>query len=258
MTKYFVIADVHGFYDEMIDGLNKVGFDKSNPNHVLISLGDAMDRGPKPLEVVEYLVNLPRKILIRGNHEDLLQELFNGRSLCSYDITNGTFDTIRMLAEKVRNFKVSRELAIFAWEEVTADARRQPIVRKYLESLINWWEVDKYVFVHGWIPYTEDCKTIVDWRFDATEEDWDRAVWSKTPDLVKNKVWDDREYTIVCGHWDSATFHEMFEGITKDYSPFISEEFICCDSCTALSHKVNVFTFDYDETREVQLCQANS
>ena len=64
--------------------------------------------------------------------------------------------------------------------------------------------------------------------------------------------------TIVCGHWDSATFHEMFEGITKDYSPFISEEFICCDSCTALSHQVNVFTFDYDETREVQLCQANS
>ena len=114
MTKYFVIADVHGFYDEMIDGLNKAGFDKINPNHVLISLGDAMDRGPKPLEVVEYLVNLPRKILIRGNHEDLLQELFNGRSLCSCDITNGTFNTIRMLAEKVRNFKVSRELAIFA------------------------------------------------------------------------------------------------------------------------------------------------
>ena len=33
MKKYFIVADVHGFYDEMIDALNEAGFDKNNENH---------------------------------------------------------------------------------------------------------------------------------------------------------------------------------------------------------------------------------
>ena len=66
--KYFVVADVHGFYDEMKAALDEAGFDPENENHTLISCGDVIDRGKRPNEVVKYLVNLPRKILIRGNH----------------------------------------------------------------------------------------------------------------------------------------------------------------------------------------------
>ena len=73
--KYFVISDVHSYYYEMIDALNKAGFDPLNENHTLISLGDITDRGVWPNEVINYLMSLDRKILIRGNHEDLLEEL---------------------------------------------------------------------------------------------------------------------------------------------------------------------------------------
>lgn len=40
--KYFCVADVHGFYNEMMSALNNAGYDKNNPNHVFCSCGDLL------------------------------------------------------------------------------------------------------------------------------------------------------------------------------------------------------------------------
>ena len=73
--KFFVIADVHSFYDEMKQALDTAGFDINNPEHVLISCGDVLDRGPKSIDVLEFLMSVPkeRRVFVRGNHEDLLE-----------------------------------------------------------------------------------------------------------------------------------------------------------------------------------------
>ena len=45
MPKFFVVSDIHGFYDIFIDALDKAGFDKNNEEHYLICCGDYFDRG---------------------------------------------------------------------------------------------------------------------------------------------------------------------------------------------------------------------
>ena len=94
--KFFVIADVHSFYDEMQVALNTAKFDIDNPDHVLISCGDALDRGPKSMEVLEFLMSVPkeRRIFIRGNHEDLLEDCIKRRGFVLQDLSNGTLKTI--------------------------------------------------------------------------------------------------------------------------------------------------------------------
>ena len=75
MTKYFVVSDVHSFYDAMIDALNKQGFDIENPDHKVIVCGDLFDRGPDTVKCFEFcsaLNEADRLIYICGNHEDLL------------------------------------------------------------------------------------------------------------------------------------------------------------------------------------------
>ena len=76
MKTFFIVADVHSFYDEMIAALNEQGFDKNDPDHIFVCLGDLLDRGEKPLECLAFVNSLPakRKLLIRGNHEDLLED----------------------------------------------------------------------------------------------------------------------------------------------------------------------------------------
>jgi serine/threonine protein phosphatase 1 len=56
-TKYFIISDIHGHYNEMITALNNAGFNH-NSNHILIVLGDMFDRGNQSKEVLEYLHEL--------------------------------------------------------------------------------------------------------------------------------------------------------------------------------------------------------
>ena len=48
--KYFVISDIHSYYDEMIDSLKNYSFDVSNKEHHLLVLGDLFDRGPKQMK----------------------------------------------------------------------------------------------------------------------------------------------------------------------------------------------------------------
>lgn len=74
MPKLFCVSDIHGFYDELQVALDTTGFDKNNPEHWLISCGDNLDRGSQPRQVINFLNGLERKVLIRGNHEDLLEK----------------------------------------------------------------------------------------------------------------------------------------------------------------------------------------
>lgn len=92
MKKYFIVTDIHSFYDEMIKALNTAGFDINNPEHIFVSLGDLLDRGEKPLQCLQFVNNLPddRKILIRGNHEDLIEAAIARKDFKSNDYSNGT------------------------------------------------------------------------------------------------------------------------------------------------------------------------
>ena len=79
MKKYFCFGDVHSFYTELKSSLETAGYDKSNKDHIIVSCGDLLDRGNESIECLNFVNSLPksRKILIRGNHEDLLEECIN-------------------------------------------------------------------------------------------------------------------------------------------------------------------------------------
>ncbi len=76
-----IITDLHGCYDECLELLKKLEFDKSKDR--LINLGDTIDRGPKIYEVFTFLRLLKeemgdRCILLRGNHEQMMLDATAG------------------------------------------------------------------------------------------------------------------------------------------------------------------------------------
>lgn len=231
---YFVIADVHGYYDLMIKTLNEAGFDRNNPEHILVSLGDLTDRGEKVVECVEYVMNLSssQRILIRGNHDELVDNLFATGTFGGHDITNGTWDTIRQFAEHTRGLTISKTLAEFDWDSVMKDARRFKTWSKYYDSLRNYAEIEGFVFVHGWIPQVKQ------WRKNADANDWDKAIWAKTPLLTKAEYWDESGKTIICGHWHSEAWWRK-DGYPHVYKTYVHPHFIAIDACTAFSNQMN-------------------
>ena len=257
--KYFVVADVHGFYDEMKKALDEAGF---NPEtDTLISCGDAIDRGPRPNEVIKYFVNLPHKILIRGNHEDLMEELMdNPWGPYMHDHSNGTYNTLIELASKHHKVnygtKISKSLAQYTeWDDLSRWARAEKTYRKYTELLVDYAEIGDYIFVHGWIPCV--CKMDLnggkwerkytyrsDWR-KSTTKDWYDARWTSGIECTVQEVFEPGK-TIVCGHWHAASWHTVFEDkpSMSDHSIYQDKNVVALDTCTALSKKVNVFVFE--------------
>ena len=93
--KLFVVSDIHSFYKPLIKALDEAGFDRNNEDHWLISCGDCFDRGPDSVELLHYLMSLDRKILIKGNHDLLLEDLCKRGFPYSHDKSNGTVRTVQ-------------------------------------------------------------------------------------------------------------------------------------------------------------------
>lgn len=70
MRRHIVIGDIHGMLDALIDLLSRVDLSKDD---TLILVGDLLDKGPNPVGVVTYLMNLRNDgydvRLTLGNHE---------------------------------------------------------------------------------------------------------------------------------------------------------------------------------------------
>lgn len=62
----YCIADIHGEYERYLDLLSKINF---NAQDTLYVLGDVVDRGPRPMEVLLDMMARPNVIPLLGNHE---------------------------------------------------------------------------------------------------------------------------------------------------------------------------------------------
>lgn len=257
--KLFVVSDIHGFYKEFREALDNAGFDPENEEHWLISCGDNWDRGEYPWEVMHYLRNLPRKVLIRGNHEDLFEECVKQGYPDFHDYTNGTVGTIEKLghAEDGRDFG---ECCI------AADMR----TKKFLGDMVNYFETENYIFCHSWIPticndglpawYRRGRDGSIrqrefkeDWRY-AHQSEWYGARWVNPLEMAMRGLCPDK--TVVSGHWHCGTgwnYQKRLDGetdIPDDYElsrlgPYNYEnKLIMLDACTAYTKKVNVLVLE--------------
>lgn len=66
MQRTIIVGDIHGCFDELLDLLDRVG---ATDDDLLLSVGDLVDRGPKPAEVVELFRTRPNSKALMGNHE---------------------------------------------------------------------------------------------------------------------------------------------------------------------------------------------
>ncbi len=66
MSRSFVVGDIHGCYDELLELIRKI---ELRDEDVLISVGDIVDRGDKSKEVYEFFRDRPNSFVVMGNHE---------------------------------------------------------------------------------------------------------------------------------------------------------------------------------------------
>jgi serine/threonine protein phosphatase 1 len=247
MPKFFVVSDVHSFYTPLIESLNTAGFDKNNEDHWLISCGDLFDRGDESTEVLDFIQSLPRKILIKGNHEYLFEEMCKRKIAYSHDIHNGTVKTVRDLCGN----KLPLECYLWpAYNNFDKDClKAKKLTKEYFRSLVPYFETEKYIFVHSTLPvWTKNSSTLVEnWR-NADAYLWEQATWGN-PFVFFQEVGAVDGKTVVFGHWHTSWARCEYDngaefGDNVDFSIYKGDGYIGIDSCTAYSGKVNVLVIE--------------
>lgn len=141
---YVFIGDIAGEYDTLMALVAKCPADST-----FVLLGDMVDRGPKSRQVVEWAMNTPNVIAIKGNHEDLMvDQLVNDNALYPAGIWvgNGGGTTIQSYQE-VGMFNRDLALKHCAWLNALPDhfstdeilATHAPYSKGYLSGSISLW-----------------------------------------------------------------------------------------------------------------------
>ena len=262
--RYYVVADVHGYHDIMIDALAENGYFKDKEPHKLIICGDLFDRGAQTLKMQEFVADLIDKdevILIRGNHEDLMLDLLEhlqeylyapGSIECTHHHQNGTFKTALTLSRMNRH-----DLDCYPQRFVNT-VRNSLYIKKIIPAMVDYFETDNYVFVHGWIPchqtvYRSGEYTYTplstDWRC-ADEKQWERARWYNGMASWKCGVTEPSGKTVVCGHYRTSWGHSWLHnegtdlGVNDILTPFCDKGIIALDACTKRSLSVNCIVIE--------------
>lgn len=234
--KYFIISDIHGHYDEMINDVLLCGFDKSNNYHHLLVLGDMFDRGYQSKEVLEYLYSLIKEdkaSLILGNHDKFLLDFLEGdySRLMFNMIHNGFLKTLESLVE--------RELSLNEnWDDINFEIKEKYIYLYHLlRNLPLYIEISNYIFVHGGIKYNDG-----NWKNNNTRD----FTWSRESmlDSIPNKI-------VVAGHQRVATirfpgvdYEKLYEENPNAFRILRQDGKILIDSYVEISKQINVLILE--------------
>ena len=255
--KYYVVADVHGYYTYLVRALSEAGFFEETEPCKLIVCGDLLDRGPEARETVEFMLRLlaeDRLIYVLGNHEELLvqclHEISHGgiheiASGMSHHSHNMTWDTLLQLSG------MEESEAYRAPGELVSRVVNSPLYRELLPVCVDYFETPHYIFTHGWLPsHAEGWKPHIqygydpEWR-DADETEWKRARWYNGMELACLHHVTEAGKTVVCGHWHTSFGHSKIARLCSEwgkdaiFTPFSAEGILAIDACAAASGFIN-------------------
>ncbi len=258
--RYYVVSDPHGFYTELRTALKEKGFFEDKEPHKLIVCGDLLDRGFQAKEMEKFISDLMDKddvILIRGNHEDLMQEFVTNIEkymtpmvFNTHHYKNGTIDAMLQLIDADIRM-------VYQFPRPAAKEMKETVFySKIMPSMLDYYETEHYIFVHGWIPckargyggHATSFEPMPDWR-KASKLDWDYARWYNGMDAARAGVLEEGK-TIVCGHWHCSYGHAKIEGKgdefegNADFTPYYANGIIAIDACTSFSHRVNCIVIE--------------
>lgn len=158
----YVVGDVHGCFDQVIESMKAVRFDRSRDR--LFCVGDTVDRGPGSPRALAFL-RQPWVHAVRGNHEDMFLDLYQKDNPHPFAVEYATGSN---------GMGWWRDLPEDARREMIAEFRKLPVVIE-IETARG-----KVGLVHADVPSLMDWQTFVA-KVEADDKDViQQAIWGRS------------------------------------------------------------------------------
>lgn len=150
--------------------------------------GDVVDRGPNPLEIIDYIVSHKNIHLIKGNHEKMYEESYECGDYSLWYYNGG-----RITHNQIMN----------------RDYIYNDSLYKYISKLPYVMIVDKFILVHAsiFLPNNHNELSITE-LIEMQEED--TCLWDRSNIDNDSKF---KDYTIICGHTPVQTITYNYDDV---------------------------------------------
>lgn len=184
LAKY-VISDLHGCYEDYIKMLDLIKFAKEDELYIL---GDIFDRGNEALEIYEHIVANKNIYLIKGNHEQLVENYFKEEGFKSIKDLNNI--TLKYGIDNIRSKLIFKGI------------KYQETLYRYLKELPIYKVVDNFILVHGGLTIPDEKSTLKEILDKNPSEN---LLWYRNH--IDNEKYH-YKYKIICGHTPTISIDE--------------------------------------------------
>ena len=171
----YVISDIHGNYNAYMDMLKKIQFDDDD---ILYILGDILDRGPNPIQIILDVMKRPNVEVLAGNHCVMALECL---SFLLKEITQESLvDLDSEMFGKLLNWRQNGASATLK-EFLQCDKTTQRDILSFISELDVYDEIEvagkTYILVHAGLGNFSLEKQL--WEYELNELVWDRPDYEK-------------------------------------------------------------------------------
>lgn len=238
MKTYFVFGDPHNEFSILKTALLKAGFDDNNETHILIGLGDYFDRGEETIDMYNYLFLMHQKnraILIKGNHDEFIEELWLGKDQSFNMYNNGFLITANQFAGTNYSARAARMLQD---EMSTKIKTNYPQLFDFIRNMRLQFQLGFYNFSHG--GYSLNYNTNI-WFVDN---------WCNTPIFI-DQYPNTEKLIYVFGHWHAHELCQDFGIVAEIGDYFQYKAFIGLDSVVNYTKKMNILVLECEDNNTI-------
>ena len=170
-----MISDIHGNYNAYMDMLKKIQFDDDD---ILYILGDILDRGPNPIQIILDVMKRPNVEVLAGNHCVMALECL---SFLLKEITQESLvDLDSEMFGKLLNWRQNGASTTLK-EFLQCDKTTQRDILAFISELDVYDEIEvagkTYILVHAGLGNFSLEKQL--WEYELNELVWDRPDYEK-------------------------------------------------------------------------------
>lgn len=154
----YVISDIHGYQDKFNKMLEIINFSDEDTLYIL---GDVVDRGKYGIEILEYIMDQPNILMLKGNHEKMMEDSFHKSGIridnttAEYDLwkynggrpTNKTLTYRRGNNQRYKIYQFIKKLPLF-FDNVVVNGityylvHGKPVLITRKEYIEEYWSAD--------------------------------------------------------------------------------------------------------------------
>lgn len=237
----WIIGDIHGMAIPLEALLRAI--EQRDPQARLYFVGDYVNRGPDSRNVLDMVIGLPNARFIRGNHDDIFDQVLNGHSYAvnaaqgnplmafSWFMQHGLADTLASYgAQRPRIQWLARYPTMSGLRELTANVPEAH--RQFMRSLAPVIEEPDFFVAHGvWsVAHLDGAPTMAE-QLASDSARRQALLWGRFElgELAQAKSWRRVGYF---GHTTVDSYPELLGG--GELRPIIGSKLVLIDTAAAV------------------------